>query len=100
MKQEEALVRISQAGQKLDLINSLNQELVKTTDFNGKMAVADKAARVKLHLKQAGASLELQNDAGEIGIWAEWQAAKMIEEGRESGELRKHGQRGKKRDQG
>jgi len=50
------------------------------------------AERMRLHLKQSKESLEMQNDAAEIGLRAERRAGEMLKEGKEKGERAKPGQ--------
>lgn len=75
---ETALVHFTQARQALQKAKSIDE--VK--------AVRDTAERLRLYLRQTNESLEMQNDAAEIGLRAERRAGEMLKEGAESGDRR------------
>jgi N6-adenosine-specific RNA methylase IME4 len=68
---ETALVHLTQARQALQKAKTIDE--VK--------AVRDNAERLRLYLKQSKESLEMQNDAAEIGLRAERRAGEMLKEG-------------------
>jgi N6-adenosine-specific RNA methylase IME4 len=80
---ETALVHFTQARQALQKAKTIDE--VK--------AVRDTAERLRLYLKQSKESLEMQNDAAEIGLRAERRAGEMLKQGAENGDRRKPSQR-------
>lgn len=78
---ETALIHFTQARQALQLAKTIDE--VK--------AVRDGAERLRLYLKQSKESLEMQNDAAEIGLRAERRAGEMLREGKENGDRQGQG---------
>jgi hypothetical protein len=73
---KQTLVHFTQARQALQKAKTIDE--VK--------AVRDAAERLRLYLKQSKESLEMQNDAAEIGLRAERRAGQMLKESKESGD--------------
>lgn len=81
MEQEVSLTHFTRA----------RQELQKAKTVDEVKAVRDAAERLRLYLKQSKESLEMQNDAAEIGLRAERRAGEMLKEGAEKGDRRTRG---------
>lgn len=77
----EALIHFTQARQALQMAKTIDEVKI----------VRDAAERLRLYLKQSKESLEMQNDAAEIGLRAERRAGEMLKEGKENGDRRKPG---------
>jgi N6-adenosine-specific RNA methylase IME4 len=78
---ETALVHFTQARQALQKAKTIDE--VKD--------IRDKAERLRLYLKQSKESLEMQNDAAEIGLRAERRAGEMLKEGAQNGDRQMRG---------
>lgn len=78
---ETAMVHISRAKQALQKARTID-EIKK---------VIDVVERLRLYFKQQNESLEMQNDAAELGIYARHRAGEMIIEGKRNGDLRAEG---------
>ena len=70
---DTALVHFTQARQALQKAKTIDEV----------RAVRDTAERLRLYLKQSKESLEMQNDAAEIGLRAERRAGEMLKEGKD-----------------
>src|SRR5438093_836934 len=78
----EALIHFTQARQALQKAKSIDEV----------RAVRDTAERLRLYLRQTNESLEMQNDAAEIGLRAERRAGEMLKQGAENGDRAIKGQ--------
>src|SRR5215510_10349854 len=76
MEQETGLIHLSRA----------RQELLKAKTIDEVKPYINGAKRLLLYLKQSKESLEMQNEAAEIGLRAERRAGEMLIEGRENGD--------------
>lgn len=81
MNQETALAHFTQARHALQKAKTIDE--VK--------AVRDAAERLRLYLRQANESLEMQNDAAEIRLRAERRAGEMLKEAAEKKERKMDG---------
>lgn len=77
----EALIHFTQARQALQKAKTIDEVIV----------VKDAAERLRLYLRQSKESLEMQNDAAEIGLRAERRAGEMLKEGAENGDRQTKG---------
>lgn len=81
MEQEVSLTHFTRARQELQKAKTIDE--VKT--------IRDAAERLRLYLKQANESLEMQNDAAEIKLRAERRAGEMLKEGAQNGDRQTRG---------
>jgi N6-adenosine-specific RNA methylase IME4 len=78
---ETALFHFTQARQALQKAKTIDEVKI----------VRDAAERLRLYLRQTNESLEMQNDAAEIGLRAERRAGEMLKEGAENGDRARPG---------
>jgi site-specific DNA-methyltransferase (adenine-specific) len=64
----------------LTLFNKARQSLVEARSIDEVKAVRDKAEALRLYMKQAGESLQMQNDIAEIKLRAERRAGELLQD--------------------